>query len=69
MRVSYWEKLEEAKKKGLSSEQFEKIEALESAIAHHQNVIDEYEKEIKAIERQANLQETEESIEVVKLSV
>jgi len=58
MRVSYWQKLEEAKKKGLTSEQFEKIEALESAIAHHQNTIEEYEKEIKAIEGQVNLQET-----------
>jgi flagellar biosynthesis chaperone FliJ len=65
MRVSYWQKLEEAKKKGLTSEQFEKIEALESAIAHHQNMIDEYEKEIKAIEGQVNLQETEEGIESV----
>ena len=50
MRISYWQKLEEAKKKGLTREQFEKIEALEAAIAHHQNIIDEYEKEIKAIE-------------------
>jgi hypothetical protein len=30
---------------------------LEAAIAHHQNMIDEYEKEIKAIEGQVNLQE------------
>ena len=65
MRVSYWQKLEEAKKKGLTSEQFEKIEALESAIAHHQNMIDAYEKEIKVIEGQVNLQETEEGIESV----
>ncbi len=44
-------------KKGLTTEQFEKIEDLEAAIAHHQNMIDEYEKEIKAIEGQVNLQE------------
>jgi flagellar biosynthesis chaperone FliJ len=65
MRVSYWQKLEEAKKKGLTSEQFEKIEALESAIAHHQNIIDEYEKEIKAIKGEVNLQKTGEGIESV----
>ena len=65
MRVSYWQKLEEAKKKGLTSEQFEKIEALESAIAHHQNMIDEYEKEIKAIKGEVNLQKTGEGIESV----
>jgi len=58
MRVSYWQKLEEAKKKGLTREQFERIEALEGAIAHHQNMIDEYEKEIKAVEGGMNLQET-----------
>jgi hypothetical protein len=57
MRISYWQKLGEAKKKGLTTEQFEKIEDLEAAIAHHQNMIDEYEKEIKAIEGQVNLQE------------
>jgi flagellar biosynthesis chaperone FliJ len=65
MRVSYWQKLEEAKKKGLTSKQFEKIEALESAIAHHQNMIDEYEKEIKEIKREVNLQKTGEVIESV----
>jgi thymidylate kinase len=63
MRVSYWQKLEEAKKKGLTSEQFEKKEALEAAIAHHQNMIDEYEKEIKTIEGEVNLQKTWEGIE------
>ena len=52
MRISYWHKLEEAKKKGLTREQVEKIEDLEAAIAHHQNMIDEYEKEIKVIEEQ-----------------
>ncbi len=46
MRISDWQKLGEAKKKGLTTEQFEKIEDLEAAIAHHQNMIDEYEKEI-----------------------
>jgi len=65
MRVSYWEKLEEVKKKELTSEQFEKIEALESAIAHHQNMIDECEKEIKAIKGEVNLQKTKEGIESV----
>jgi len=65
MRVSYWQKLEEAKKKGLTSEQFEKIEALEAAIAHHQNMIDEYEKEIKEMEGEVNLQKTGEVNESV----
>lgn len=65
MRLSYWQKLEEAKKKGLTSEQLEKIEALEAAIAHHQNRIDEYEKEIKAIKAGVNLQKIGESIEPV----
>jgi hypothetical protein len=63
MRVSYWQKLEETKKKGLTSEQFEKIEALESAIAHHQNMMDEYEKEIKAIK--GEVQKTVENVESV----
>ena len=65
MRVSYWQKLEETKKKGLTSKQFEKIEALEAAIAYHQNMIDEYEKEIKAIEGEVKLQKTGEGIESV----
>jgi hypothetical protein len=65
MRVSYWQKLGEAKKKGLTSEQFEKIEALESAIAHHHNMIDGYEKEIKAIKGEVNLQKTGEGVESV----
>ena len=65
MRVSYWQKLEEAKKKGLTSEQFEKTEALESAVAHHQNMIDDYEKEIKAIKGEVNLQRIGEGIESV----
>lgn len=65
MRVSYWQELEEAKTKGLTREQFEKIEALESSIVHHQNMIDEYEKEIKAIKEGVNLQKTEEGIESV----
>lgn len=50
MRTSFWQKIEEAKKKGITAEQFEKIENLEAAIAYHQNMIDEYEKEIKHIE-------------------
>jgi hypothetical protein len=51
-------------KKGLTREQFEKIEDLEAAIAQHQNMIDEYEKEIKAIEGEVNLK-TKEDIESV----
>jgi flagellar biosynthesis chaperone FliJ len=65
MRVSYWQKLEEAKKKGLTREQIEEIEALEAAIAQHQNIIEEYEKEIKAIEGEVNLQEPGEGFSVV----
>ena len=52
MRVSYWEKVEAAKARGLNAEQFESIENLEAAIAYHQNKIDEYEKEIKNIEEE-----------------
>jgi hypothetical protein len=46
-------------KKGLTREQFEKIEDLEAAIAHHQNKIDEYEKEIREIEGQVDLQKAD----------
>ncbi len=36
MRESFWKKIEEAKKKGISLEDFERVESLESAIAYHQ---------------------------------
>lgn len=48
---SFWQKLEEAKAKGMTAEEIEKLESLESAIAYHQNKVDEYEKEIKSIEK------------------
>lgn len=51
MRRSFWQKLEEAKAKGMTAEEIEKLESLESAIAYHQNKVDEYEKEIKSIEK------------------
>ena len=36
MRTTYWQKIEGAKAKGITTEQFERIESLEAAIAHHQ---------------------------------
>jgi hypothetical protein len=42
---------------------------LEAVIAHHQNMIEEYEKEIKAIEGQLNLQETGPGYRVCLLCV
>ena len=53
MRGSFWQKIEQAKTKGITTDQFEKIENLECTISYHQNKIDEYEKEIKDIERMA----------------
>lgn len=55
MRRSFWQKLEEAKRDGITQEEFEKIEELESAIAYHENKIEEYEKEIKYIKNEAKL--------------
>jgi hypothetical protein len=57
MRVTFWQKIEEAKAKGLTMEQFEQIERLEEAIAYHENKIEEYEHEIKRIEEGANSKE------------
>jgi flagellar biosynthesis chaperone FliJ len=54
MRKTFWQNIEEARRKGITSEEFEKIESLESAIAYHQNEIEKHEKEIKHIERTAN---------------
>lgn len=53
-RRSFWQNIEEARRKGITSEEFEKIESLESAIAYYQNEIDKHEKEIEQIERAAN---------------
>jgi len=44
-------KSEEEKAKGVIAEGIEKLESLVSAIAYHQNKIDEYENEIKSIEK------------------
>jgi hypothetical protein len=55
MHRSFWQKLEEAKAKGMTAEEIEKLESLESAIAYHQNKIDEYENEIKSIEKMAKV--------------
>lgn len=54
MRRSFWEKVEEAKTKGITTEEFEKIENLESAIAHYAKMIDEHKKEIECIENMAS---------------
>ncbi len=51
----------------MTREQFDKIEALKATIAHHQNMIDEYEKEIKANEGEVYLQKTGEGIESVSV--
>jgi hypothetical protein len=49
----FWEKLEEARRKGISGEEFEKLENLEAAIAYHQNEIEDCEQAIKNIESMA----------------
>lgn len=54
MRRTFWQNIEEAKRKGITTEEFEKIESLESAIAYHQNEIDKHKSEIKHIEMTAN---------------
>ena len=53
MRIPFWQKIEEAKKKGLTTEHFDQIENLECAIAYHENMIEEYKEEIKQIEKKA----------------
>ncbi len=53
MRRSFWQKVEEGKKQGITEDEFERIENFECAIAYHQNKIDEYEREIKRIETMA----------------
>lgn len=53
MRTTYWQKIEAAKAKGMTTEQIERIENLEAAIAHYQDQIDEWEKEIGRIEEEA----------------
>ena len=53
-RRSFWQNTEEARRKGITSEEFEKIGNLESAIAYYQNEIDKHEKEIEEIEKAAN---------------
>jgi hypothetical protein len=53
MRRSFWQKIEEAKMKGITAEEYEMIETLEAAIAFHENEIDKYEKEIKRIKNAA----------------
>lgn len=53
MRRTFWQKVEEAKKKGIKTEEFERIENLESAIAYHQNEIDKHEEEIERLENKA----------------
>jgi hypothetical protein len=49
MRKTFWQKIEEARRNGITTEQFERVENLEFAIAYHQNKIDECEKEIMNI--------------------
>lgn len=49
----FWEKLEEARRKGINGEEFERLENLEAAIAFHQNKLEEYEQEIKDIKSMA----------------
>ena len=49
----FWKKLEEAKEKGITVEEFEQIEGIEAYIAELQNKIDECKKEIKIIKKSA----------------
>ena len=48
----FWKKVEQAKKQGLTADQFERIEVLESTIAYHQNEIEKHEKEIESITKE-----------------
>ena len=57
MRRTYWQKITDAKAKGISVEQFEKIENLEAAIVHYEEEIKECEAEIKRIEEEASLRQ------------
>jgi flagellar biosynthesis chaperone FliJ len=54
MRKTYWQKIADAKAKGISTEQFERIENLESAIAHYEEEIKKCEAEIKSIEEEVS---------------
>jgi hypothetical protein len=53
MSGSYLRRLHEAMSKGMTDEDIEQQESLECAIAYHQNKIEEYEEEIKTIEKMA----------------
>lgn len=64
--MSYWKKIEAAKAKGLSAEEFESIEGLEAAITYHQNKIDEYEREIKSIEDKGKSRKDRNTVEGVR---
>ena len=52
-RSSFLDKVKEAKKDGLSEEEFSQIEELESVIAEIQNKIDECNTEITIIKKRA----------------
>jgi hypothetical protein len=51
---SFWKKINEAKKNGITGEEFSRIEELEGAIAGMEAKIDECKKEIKLIKKQAS---------------
>ena len=57
MKVSggyFWKKINEARKNGITGEEFSRIEELEGAIACMEANIGEYKKEIKLIKKQAS---------------
>ena len=54
MRRSFWQKVEDAKKDGITARKFERIENLKESIAYHQNKIEEYKEEIKQIKDTAS---------------
>lgn len=55
MSGSFWKKLEAAKAKGISQEEFSRIEELEHAIVKYETEIENYKREIKNIEKAAKL--------------
>jgi hypothetical protein len=50
---SFWKKIENSRKIGLTEGEFSKIEELEGAIAKYENDIEDFQNEIKAIQKEA----------------
>lgn len=53
MGGDFWRKVEESRRIGLTAEEFSRIETLEATIAHLEDEIENYSKEIKQIMKEA----------------